>query len=51
MLGALCREKGVTLTAAFDLKAYKESQYDALAQGIREHLALDLIYRILEKGI
>ncbi len=52
VLGALAQAKGVSLReAAFDLKAYKESQYDALAQGIRDHLNLELIYQILEKGI
>lgn len=31
----------------FDLRAYKEMQYDRLADALREHLDIDRIYRIL----
>lgn len=52
LIGALCARKGVTIEAgAFDLAAYRESQYDALAQGVRENLNMKLIYDILEAGI
>ncbi|HWS29501.1 MAG TPA: cobyric acid synthase [Clostridia bacterium] len=52
LLNALCEKKGVSLTTdAFDLKAYRESQYDALAKAVREHLDMKLIYQILEAGI
>ena len=52
LLNALCERKGVSLAAnTFDLKAYRESQYDALALAVREHLDMKLIYRILEAGI
>lgn len=52
LLNALCKKKGVSLTASvFDLKTYKESQYDALAQALREHLDMGLIYQILEAGM
>lgn len=34
-----------------DIKAYKEKQYDLLAQGIRESVDMDCIYKILEEGI
>jgi adenosylcobyric acid synthase len=52
LFGALCKKKGVSLEAkAFDLKAYKESQYDALASAAREHLDMELIYKILEAGL
>ncbi len=52
LLNALCEKKGVSLTTdAFDLKAYRESQYDALAKAVREHLDMKLIYEILEAGI
>lgn len=52
LLSALCDKKGVTLeTSVFDLRAYKESQYDLLASAVREHLDMKLIYRILEEGI
>ena len=52
VLSSLSRKKGVSLKAeAFDLKAYKESQYDLLAEVMRENLDMKLIYRILEEGI
>lgn len=52
VLAALCEKKGVSLEGAgFDLQAYKERQYDLLAEGIRQNLDLDLIYRILEEGL
>ena len=51
VLGALCKSKGVTLEAdAFDFAAYKERNYDLLAQGVRDALDIRLIYRILEEG-
>ena len=52
VLQALCRAKNVSLeSAAMDWKDYKDSQYDLLAQGVREHLDMELIYRILEEGL
>ena len=52
LLQALCQKKGVSLyDAAFDWKTYKERQYDLLAQEVRKHLDMELIYRILEDGI
>lgn len=49
---ALCEKKGVSpVVKAFDLKAYKETQYDLLAEGIRENLDMKRIYQILEEGI
>lgn len=52
MLKALADVKGVSLTGiAFDLKAYKEAQYDKLAQSVREHLDMQMIRRILEEGL
>ena len=52
VLGALAAQKGISLQGdAFDLKAYKEQQYDLLAKGVRENLDMALIYRILEAGI
>ncbi len=51
-LSSLCEMKGVALQAkALDLKAYKEAQYDRLAEGVRTHLDMELIYRILEAGL
>lgn len=52
VLSALCERKGVSLQGqAFDLKSYKEAQYDRLADGVRAHLDMELIYRILEAGL
>ena len=52
VLSALSERKGVSLEVeAFDLKAYKEGQYDLLAEGIRKNLDMKLIYRILEEGL
>lgn len=52
ILGALCKKRGVNLTdGAFDFAQYKERQYDLLAQGVRDALDMDLIYRILDEGV
>jgi len=52
VLSALCEKKGVVFESeAFDLKAYKEKQYDILAEGIRNNLDMKLIYQILEDGV
>ena len=37
--------------AVFDVHAYRESQYDKLAETVRSALDMELIYRILEEGI
>lgn len=34
-----------------DIEAYKEEQYDQLAEGLRQHLDIEKIYAILEKGL
>lgn len=34
-----------------DRKTYKENQYNLLAATVREHVDMELIYRILEEGI
>ena len=50
---ALAKEKGLDVSGitAVDFQAFKESQYDKLAAGLREHLDLERIYRILDAGI
>jgi adenosylcobyric acid synthase len=52
-LGALCARSGTALGAAgsFDFAAYKERNYDLLAQGVRDALDMRLIYGILENGV
>lgn len=52
-LDALAKQKGVCLGTGrlLDAEAYKESQYEQLAQAVREHLDLKKIYEILEAGV
>ena len=46
---ALAKKKGVTLTGeALDTHAYKEQQYDKLADSVRKSLDMEWIYRIIE---
>lgn len=47
----LCEKKGVDPEelGTFDRAAYKDQQYDLLAQHMRENLDMDLIYRILDE--
>lgn len=48
----LCEKKGVApVHRAFDLRAYKEAQYDKLADLIRSSLDMEKVYEILENGI
>ena len=53
ILKALCDQKGSPFEAlgTFDRKAYKEQQYDILADALREHLDIKRIYEIMEEGI
>lgn len=50
---ALAAKKGISdeMSLEVDFAAFKESQYDLLAAGLREHLDMKEIYRILEEGI
>lgn len=49
LLRSLCERKGISFdNRHFDLAAFKEEQYDKLAQGVRENLDMDLLYRIVE---
>ncbi|MGC2872846.1 cobyric acid synthase [Ihubacter sp. mB4P-1] len=50
VIEALLREKGMDFTdvKAFDVDAYKQTQYDILAGGLREALDMNLIYSLLE---
>lgn len=53
VIEALAEAKGITLEnlKSVDYQAYKESQYDILADTLRQHLDMEQIYRILEAGI
>jgi adenosylcobyric acid synthase len=51
VLGALAKSKGVSLgNVSFDYNEYKNRQFDLLAQGVRDHIDMPMIYRILERG-
>ncbi|MCD7859553.1 MAG: cobyric acid synthase [Firmicutes bacterium] len=54
IVAELCRRKGISpdLRAAdFDYAAYRQRQYDLLADTVRENLDMAQVYRILEEGI
>ena len=53
VLRALCERKSASFEAlgSFDPKAYKESQYDKLAEAVREGLDMELVYRILNREV
>ena len=53
VLRALCGKKGVEFAAlgSFDAAAYKERQYDLLADAVRGGLDMELVYRILRREI
>ena len=54
VVNALLRKKGLPAleeAAAFNFEAYRESQYDRLAEILRQHLDMKEIYRILEAGV
>ena len=53
ILKAICDQKGLDFDAlgTFDLDAYKERQYDLLADAVRSGLDMDLVYRILNREV
>ncbi len=53
VLRALCERKGIPFGSirSFDLKAYKEQQYDLLAETVRSSLDMDFIYRVLDRKV
>lgn len=52
LINCLRRAKGLSeQAAAVDWSAYKEQQYDKLADGLRESLDMKQIYDILERGV
>ena len=52
-LSALLKEKGYDpeTVQAVDWKSYKEEQYDKLAEHVRQHVDMPLIYKILTDNI
>ena len=53
LASALFEAKGLDASdvQAVDMKAYKEEQYDKLAQAMRDNMDMDLVYRIIEEGV
>lgn len=53
LVEALGEEKGIDVSemTGVDFAQFKETQYDKLAQGLREHLDMKKIYEILDVGI
>lgn len=49
----LLAKKGLTMddVKVIDYQQYKQQQYDLLAQSVREHLDMEKIYEIVEKGL
>ncbi len=50
---ALYEKRGLVFdeNAVFDIRGYKEEQYDLLAKTVRDALDMDLIHEILEAGV
>ncbi|MBE6944854.1 MAG: cobyric acid synthase [Ruminococcaceae bacterium] len=53
ILHALCRKKGIDPTSltTMDTTAWKERQYDLLADTVRSGLDMDLVYRVLNREV
>ncbi len=53
MVGALAGQKGLAGTdiRGLDMKSFKESQYNYLADVLREALDMEKIYQIIEEGV
>ena len=53
IVAAVLESKGLDSSSviSFNMKEYKEKQYDLLADAVRENLDMDMIYSILENGI
>lgn len=53
VLRAICEQKGVDFAAlgTFDMAAYKERQYDILADAVRSGLDMDFVYRVLNREV
>ena len=51
ILCALCARRGIDASAlgSFDAQAYKERQYDLLADAVRQGLDMDYVYRVLHR--
>ena len=53
VVASLCRKKGMDATEAetFDPEAYKQGQYDLLADAVRQGLDMEFVYRVLNREV
>lgn len=53
IISTILKEKGVDKAEdlVLDRKAYKEKQYDILAEGVRQNMDMEFIYKMIEKGM
>lgn len=53
ILKAVCEQKNIDFGGleTFDMRTYKEQQYDRLADAVREGLDMELVYRILNREV
>ncbi|QIB69489.1 cobyric acid synthase [Aminipila butyrica] len=53
IVSVLLKNKGLdeSAVAGLDVKAYKEKQYDLLADGLRSNMDMERIYQILQEGV
>ena len=53
VITSIAREKGIDASdiTGVDFQAFKETQYDILAAGLREHFDMEKIYQILNEGM
>lgn len=49
IIGSLAEKKGIQIMRqkGMDFREFKETQYDILASGLREHIDMELVYRIM----
>ena len=52
LINIAAQRKGININMeTFDREAYRQAQYDGLAQDVRQALDMDYIYRIMNSGI
>ena len=53
LIADLCRRKGLNPEEAesFDLDAYKQQQYDILADAVRSGMDMDFVYKVLDRQV
>ena len=53
ILTAICQRRGIDPAAlgSFDLRSYKDRQYNLLADAVRTGLDMDFVYRVLRREV